>query len=73
MQEVKAITHQIQVASLVSATAPAFAYMYVSSPGQLSENYETRYEAVHNNICVWTHIYRKHMHTLTLRVLNTQD
>ena len=56
MQEVKAITHQVQVASLVSATAPALAYE--SSPGQLSGSYETRYEAVHNDtyVCVDLHI-----------------
>jgi len=28
MPEVKAITHQVQVASLVSATAPTFAYVW---------------------------------------------
>jgi len=51
------VNHQVQVASLVSATAPAIAY--VSSPGQLSESFEARYEAVHNitqvikNIIKW--------------------
>ena len=31
MQEVKAITHQVQVASLVSAIVPTFAYVRDSS------------------------------------------
>ena len=54
MQEVKAIIHQVQVASLVSATAPTFAY--VNTPGQLSESCETPYEAVHNNTHAHTHL-----------------
>jgi len=40
--------HQVQ---LVSATVPAFAY--VSSPGKLSEIYETRYAADMHNTYVW--------------------